>query len=86
MKTPNEFEEQKSTQTSYRPDQRKETSKSLRNSFLPLVLLALPVIFIVIALTKVLASEEYNPPLEKETISWRNEPIPLDSSFSDTTR
>jgi hypothetical protein len=86
MKTPNEFEEQNSTQTSYRPYQKEETSKSLRNSFLPLILLALPVIFIVIALTKVLASEQYNPPLEKETISWRNEPIPLDSSFSDTTR
>jgi hypothetical protein len=86
MKTPSESEERKSTQTSYQPDQTTETSKGWRSSFFALVLLALPVIFIVIALTKVLASEEYNPPLEKETISWRNEPLPVDTSFVDTLR
>ncbi len=42
-----------------------------RSNMLTPVLLALPVIFIVIALTKVLASEEYQyTPLENETV-WK---------------
>lgn len=86
MKTPTESEEQKSTQTSNQPDPTEEANKSWRSSFFALILLALPVIFIVIALTKVLASQEYNPALEKETISWRNEPLPVDTSFSDSAR
>ena len=86
MKTPNESEEKKITQSSSLSDPKTVTSKSWRSSFLALVLLTLPVIFIVIALTKVLASEEYNPPLEKETISWRNEPMPVDTSFIDSAR
>jgi len=86
MKTPDESEEQKSTPSFYKPDEKKLNSKSRRSSFLPLILLALPIIFMLIALTKVLASEEYNPPLETETINWKKETVPVDTSFSDTAR
>ena len=87
METPNEFEHKKSTQKAFsKSNQDLENIRSRRSNFLPLVLLSLPIIFIVIALTKVLASEEYNPVLEKETISWKNEPLSIDTSFSDTAR
>jgi hypothetical protein len=58
-------------------------SKSRRDTLLAPFLLALPVIFILIVLTKVIASDEYTPePLEMEPIrlETRTSPIiPLDT-------
>ncbi len=79
MKTPNAFHDE---ETNRQAGTSPEKINTKRHNLLAPLLLAFPVIFIIIALTKVLASEDYvSQPLERESISWK---LPVDSSASQT--